>query len=139
MATAGKSVTLRAAQTSGAGSISVRDNAVVAGSQDVVANAQGAIDVLGNAQVLAKANDAKLTADTGAISVDGVVEAGNDVSIVATAGNVTIEDKLAGTTDTTKGLVKAQTGKVHIHAVGGTDSIVVSEDATVQADRKSVV
>ena len=135
VATAGKSVTLSAAKTSGAGSISVRDNAVVAGSQDVVANAQGAIDVLGNAQVLAKANDAKLTADTGAIYVDGVVEAGNDVSIVATAGNVTIEDKLAGTTDTTKGLVKADAGKVEISAgaAGTTASVTVREDATVQA------
>ena len=134
VATAGKTVTLRAAQTSGAGSISVSDNAVVAGSQDVVANAQGAIDVLGNAQVLAKANDAKLTADTGAISIDGVVEAGNDVAVTATLGDVTVEDNVAGT-DTTKGLVKADAGKVEISAgaAGTTASVTVREDATVQA------
>ena len=134
VATAGKTVTLNASQTSGTGSISVKDDAVVIGSKDATAKAKGSVGVLGNAQVLAKAGDASLTADTGAVSIDGVVEAGNDVSVVATAGDVTVEDNVAGA-DTTKGLVKADAGKVTISAdaAGTVGSVTVKEDAKVEA------
>ena len=115
VAEASKTVTVTAAQTSGTGSVTVRDNAVVAGSQDVTANAQDAVDVLGNAQVLAKAGNVSIESETAGVTVSGSSSVTADQNVSIVAGN-------GVSVDGTGSAVTAQNGNLDITA-NGTDGI----------------
>ena len=143
--------------TGTAGYFKAEDNAKALAKGDVTISAATTANVDDNAVVGAgelatDLSDVSITATSGKISIDGVVQARRDIAITATAGDVEIFDDTATVgkvlvedadapatttpyTDTTKGLVKAQAGKVDISAGAGgsTASVTVREDATVQA------
>ena len=147
---ADKTITLNAT----AGDIWVTENAKVIATKSITAGAGNDVYVWDNAKVAA----GKLPADTDAnvsltagndMMVDGEVQARGNVTLQA-AGDVSIFDDTLTTgkkyeafdgdttgvayDDTTKGLVKAQTGSVQIDATGAGKSISITEDATVSAE-----
>ena len=141
--------------TASSDTFTAEDNAQALAKGTITVNARTTANVDDNAKVRAgevagDASDVSIMAG-GKISVDGEVQARRNVTLTATGGDVEIFDDTAtagkqyaafdgdatgvGYDDTTKGQVKAQTGKVEISAGAGETiaSVTVKEDATVSA------